>query len=304
MASSSEHGQTDTETATPTASSGIGRWATQTKAFALRNLRSMLRTKATIIWGFGFPAFWYFLSSLVFLPEAEDIGGTATLADVKGSTAVSLGLFGVLTVTLVAFAGGLSADLTTKRYRKLRSLPVAPSADFAGRYLAGVAVAAVAYVLVLLVGLADGAAYSLRGPGSIPVVAGTFLLFSLVGVSVAVLVTRLVEDSELVVGITNAILLVSFFLTGYNGTTPSLLPEQSQWLVNVAPNSLATRLQTWHLTDIPATTPPGVEEAGLTPPVLPVGVTFVALLAAWALGLGIAAAYLMDSAVYSGEGGE
>ncbi|WP_267163960.1 ABC transporter permease [Halovenus salina] len=302
MTSNSEHGQTDT--ATLTASSGIGRWLTQTKAFALRNLRSMLRTKATIIWGFGFPAFWYFLSSLIFLPDAEDIGGTATLADVKGSTAVSLGLFGVLTVTLVAFAGGLSADLTAKRYRKLRSLPVAPSADFAGRYLAGVAVAAVAYVLVLLVGLLDGAAYSLQGPGSIPVVAGTFLLFSLVGVSVAVLVTRLVEDSELVVGITNAILLVSFFLTGYNGTTPSLLPEQSQWLVNVAPNSLATRLQTWHLTDIPATTPAGLKEAGLTPPELPVSVAFVALLAAWALAFGVAAAYLMDSAVYSGEGGE
>ncbi|MFC7058164.1 ABC transporter permease [Halovenus salina] len=300
MTSNSEHGQTDT--ATLTASSGIGRWLTQTKAFALRNLRSMLRTKATIIWGFGFPAFWYFLSSLIFLPDAEDIGGTATLADVKGSTAVSLGLFGVLTVTLVAFAGGLSADLTAKRYRKLRSLPVAPSADFAGRYLAGVAVAAVAYVLVLLVGLLDGAAYSLQGPGSIPVVAGTFLLFSLVGVSVAVLVTRLVEDSELVVGITNAILLVSFFLTGYNGTTPSLLPEQSQWLVNVAPNSLATRLQTWHLTDIPATTPAGLKEAGLTPPELPVSVAFVALLAAWALAFGVAAAYLMDSAVYSGEG--
>lgn len=298
MASSSEHGQTGG--GTPTA----GRWVTQTKAFALRNLRSMLRTKATIIWGFGFPAFWYFLTSLVFLPDAEEIGGTATLADVKGSTAVSLGLFGVLTVTLVAFAGGLSADLTAKRYRKLRSLPVAPSADFAGRYLAGVAVAAVAYVLVLLVGLVDGAAYTLRGPGSIPVVVGSFLLFSLVGVSVAVLVTRLVEDSELVVGITNAILLVSFFLTGYNGTSPALLPAESHWLVNVAPNSLATRLQTWHLTDIPATTPAGVEQAGLTPPALPVGLGFVALLGAWALAFGGAAAYLMDSAVYSGEGGE
>jgi hypothetical protein len=46
------------------------RWFTQTKAFALRNLRQMLRTKATIIWGFGFPAFWYFLTSLLFLPDA------------------------------------------------------------------------------------------------------------------------------------------------------------------------------------------------------------------------------------------
>jgi ABC-2 type transport system permease protein len=279
-------------------------WFRQTKAFALRNLRSMLRTKATIIWGFAFPAFWYFLTSLLFLPDAEDLGPEVALAEIKGATAVSLGLFGVLTVTLVAFASGLGNDLTQKRYRKLRSLPVAPSADFAGRYLAGIAVAAVAYVLVLLIGLVDGASYTLHGPASIFVVTGTFLLFSLVGVSVAVLVTWLVNDSEIVVGITNAILLVSFFLTGYNGMTPGVLPQDTRPIVNLAPNSLAARLQTFHLTDTPASVPSGTQSGGLTPPSLPVGLEFLALLAVWAVVLGVAASYLMDRAIYSGEGGE
>jgi ABC-2 type transport system permease protein len=300
-----------TESVSADAGSGSGghpgsgrRWFTQTKAFALRNLRGMLRTKATIIWGFAFPAFWYFLTSLLFLPDAEDMGTEVALAEVKGATAVSLGLFGVLTVTLVAFAGGLSTDLTEKRYRKLRSLPVAPSADFAGRYLAGVAIAAVAYVLVLVVGWVDGASYALRGPASVVVIAGSFLLFSLVGVSVAVLVTWLVEDSELVIGITNAILLVSFFLTGYNGMTPGLLPSDTRQIVNLVPNSLAARLQTFHMTDTPAEVPAGTETGGLVPPSLPVGLEFVALLAGWAVVLGVAASYLMDRAIYSGEGGE
>lgn len=279
-------------------------WLTQTKAFALRNLRAMLRTKATIIWGFGFPAFWYLLTSLLFLPDAEDIGGAATLADIKGATAVSLGLFGVLTVTLVAFASGLSRDLTEKRYRKLRSLPISPTADFAGRYVAGVIVAAISYALVLVVGLLDGANYALQGLGSIPIVVGSLLLFSLFGVSVAVVVTQLVNDSEFVVGITNAILLVSFFLTGYNGMTPTLLPEDTRWLVNVVPNSLASRLQAWHMTDTPKTAPPGVESAGFVPPSLPVELPYLALLAAWAAVLAVTAAYLMDRAVYRGEGGE
>ena len=280
------------------------RWFTQTKAFALRNLRQMLRTKATIIWGFGFPAFWYFLTSLLFLPDAGELNSSVAIADIKGATAVSLGLFAVLTVTLVAFAGGLGNDLSQKRYRKLRSLPVAPSADFAGRYLAGVAVAAVAYVLVLLVGLVDGASYALRGPPSLLVVTGSFLLFSLLGVSVAVVVTWLVEDSEIVVGITNAILLVSFFLTGYNGMTPNLLPESSRPIVNIAPNSLAARLQTFHLTETPAELPVGAESGGLSPPGLPVGLEFVALLVGWAAVFAVAASYLMDRAIYSGEGGE
>ena len=303
MSSRSEFGQTETEVSDGSLPGG-GRWLRQAKAFALRNLRATLRTKATIIWGFGFPAFWYFVTSLLFLPDAGDLGPGVTLGELKGATAVSLGLFGVLTVTLVAFASGLGEDLTAKRYRKLRSLPVAPSADFAGRYLAGVAVAAVSYVLVLLVGFVDGAEYTLHGPGSVPVVAVSFLLFSLVGVSLAVLVTWLVEDSEIVVGITNAILLVSFFLTGYNGTNPGLLPERSRRIVNIAPNSLASRLQTFHLTETPATTPTGAQTGGVTPPSLPVGLEFVALLAVWAVALGVVASVLMDRAVYSGEGGE
>ena len=276
-------------------------WHRQTKAFALRNLRATLRTKATIIWGFGFPAFWYVLSSVLFLPDAESVGGPAVLADIKGATAVSLGLFGVLTVTLVAFAGGLSSDLTEKRYRKLRSLPVSPTADFAGRFLAGVVVAAVSYLLVVLVGLLDGAEYALRGPGSVPVVVCSFVLFAAVGVSVAVAVTWVVSDPEVVVGITNAILLVSFFLTGYNGTNPGFLPESSRQLVNVVPNSLASRLQMWHLTEAGRS---GATRGGVAPPSLPAGVEYVALLAGWAVVCGAFASYLMSRGIYSGEGGE
>jgi len=277
-------------------------WFRQTKAFAVRNFRAMLRTKATVIWGFGFPAFWYFLTSQLLLPSAGTVGGPAVLADLKGATAVSLGLFGVLTTTLVAFAGGLSHDIDRKRYRKLRSLPVSPSADFAGRFLAGIGVASVAYVLVLVAGYADGADYALRSPASVGVVVASFLLFSLVGVSVAVVVTWLVSDPEIVVGITNAILLVTFFLTGYNGMSPGMLPERARWLVNVVPNALAARIQSYHLTETSIVA--GDSAGSITPPALPSGPEHLALLALWALVLGGAATVLMDRGVYRGEAGE
>lgn len=277
-------------------------WLRQTKAFAVRNLRGMLRTKATLIWGFGFPAFWYFLTSQFFLPSAETLGGPDVLAVVKGTTAVALGLFGVLTVTLVAFAGSLTRDVTEKRYRKLRSLPVAPSADFAGRFLAGLVVAAVSYLLVLFVGYLDGAEYALRGAASIPVVLASFVLFSLVGVSVAVVVTWVVGDTDVVVGITNAILLVSYFLTGFNGMTPTMLPEGTRGLVNVAPNALAARVQIWHLTDVSATASGG--SGGVAPPPLPNGAEHLALLAGWAVVFGAFATYVMSRGIYRGEGGE
>lgn len=279
-------------------------WTTQTRAFAARTLRATLRSRATLIWGFCFPAFWYVLTSVAFLPGADSVGGAGTLAAVKASTAVALGLFGALTVTLVLFASGLGRDVSEKRYRKLRSLPVAPSADFAGRYLAGLAVAACSYALVLVVGYLDGARYALQSPASVLVVVGSLALFSLIGVSLAVLVTVLVADAEMIVGITNAVLLVTYFLTGYNGLMPGLLPERARMLVNVAPNALAARLQVWHLTDVPATVPTGAATTGVSPPALPVGPEYVALLLAWALALGAAAAVAMDRGIYRGEGGE
>lgn len=278
-------------------------WVRQTKSFALRNLRAMFRTKATIIWGFGFPTFWYLLTSFAFLPDAETVGGPAVLADIKGATAVSLGLFGVLTVTLVVFAGALTVDLTEKRYRKLRSLPVAASADLAGRFVAVLGVAAVSYCLVLAVGYLDGAAYAVRGVSSVVVVVGSFVLFSLVGVSIAVFVTWLVEDTDVVLGITNAILLVSYFLTGFNGLSPGMLPETTRDIVNVAPNALAARLQVWHLTDIQATAADG-SSSGLTPPSLPVGTGSLALLVTWAVLLCAFGIAVMTRGVYRGEGGE
>jgi len=279
-------------------------WTMQTAAFARRTLRATLRSRATLIWGFGFPAFWYVLTSVAFLPGAEAVGGAGNLAAVKASTAVALGLFGALTVTLVLFASGLGRDVGEKRYRKLRSLPVAPSADFAGRYLAGLSVAASSYVLVLILGYFDGARYALQSPVSVLVVVGSLALFSLIGVSLAVLVTVLVSDAEMIVGITNAVLLVTYFLTGYNGLMPGLLPDRARFLVNVAPNALAARLQVWHLTDVPATTPEGAASTGLAPPALPIGPEYVALLLAWALALGAAAAVAMDRGIYRGEGGE
>lgn len=280
-------------------------WTTQTRAFAARTLRATLRSRATLIWGFCFPAFWYVLTSVAFLPSADSVGGAGTLAAVKAATAVALGLFGALTVTLVLFASGLGRDVSEKRYRKLRSLPVAPSADFAGRYLAGLSVAACSYALVLVVGFLDGARYALQGPTSVLVVVGSLALFSLIGVSLAVLVTVLVADAEMIVGITNAVLLVTYFLTGYNGMTPGMLPDRARVLVNVAPNALAARLQMWHLADVPATAPEGAgASGGLAPPALPVGLEYVALLLGWALVLGAAAAVAMDRGIYRGEGGE
>lgn len=252
-----------------------------------------------MIWGIGFPSVWYVLTSRLFLSVPEsvpDARHAAVMAEMKAANAVSLALFGVLMVSLVVFADSLTADVEAKRYRKLRTLPVSPSADFVGRFLAATGFACVAYVVVVAVGALDGAAYTLRGPASIPVVAASLGLLSLVGLSLAVVVTHVVAQGEYVVGATNFLLLVGYFLTGFNGVVPGTVPERTRGLVNLLPNSLATRLQVYHTTDVAATGP-------FSPPVAPSDPVHVGLLFAWAGVLAAVAVIVMRRGIYARRGG-
>jgi ABC-2 type transport system permease protein len=263
----------------------------QTLAFARRTVMEYARDRSALFWGLLMPVGWYVLFGLA-------IGSAPDSPAARASMAVAFGVFGAFTVTLVNFTTTLSADLTERRYRKLRSLPVSPLADYVGRFLGAVLVAVVSFCLVLAVGATTGATYILRSPGSIAVIALALVLFSLVGTAAAVLVATTVTEGEYVVAVSNVLLLGLFFVTGYNGLTPGLAPGPLSQYVNLAPNALSTRLAIYHLTDVPT------NAASLAPPPLPSGPEYVALLAGYAFVLSTGAALLLGRRVYDADGGE
>lgn len=268
-------------------------WTQQSKAFAVRALREQFRSRAALFWALGWPVLWYGLTTRIFLAGVPVSG----LGVAKATVAVSIGLFGALTVSLVGFAQTLSTDLTQKRYRKLRSLPISPSADLLGRFLGGFALAAVSFLLVLLIGLVDGASFSLR-PLSVPVVVVSLVLFCVIGMAIATFIAAIIDQGEYIVAITNVILMVAYFLTGFNGVVPQLLPESTRWIVNYVPNALAARLQVAFLVDIDAA------RAAITPPALPTDPLYLALLVVYAVVLAGVAVIVMGRHVYAGDGGE
>jgi ABC-2 type transport system permease protein len=217
----------------------------------------------------------------------------------RGANAVVFGVFGAFSVSLVIFATALSADLKARRYRKLRSLPVAPSADVLGRFLGGLALAVVSFLLVLAVGVLTGGDLAVRAALSVPVVLGALVLFCLLAMGGAVVVASVLDDGEYVVGVTNMLTLALFFLTGYNGLVPAMAPGPVGGWVNLLPNALATRLAVYHL--VPLGTGAGTP---LVPPALPTGPAPVALLAGYAVAGVVVGAVVMRWRIYSGEGGE
>lgn len=264
----------------------------------LRSLREMFRSKIALFWAIAWPIFWYGLTMAVFIGDLpQDV-----MAIVKATNAINFGMFGALTVGLVTFAENISSDLEEKRYRKLRSLPISPWADLTGRIFAGFAMAIVSFLALMVVGYLHGAAFQLRSLGSIPIVVLALFLYCVIGMAIAVIVVSVVNRGEYVTAITTTLLLILFFVTGYNGVQPGFVPADTRSIVNVLPNSLATRMEVYHLTELGQLD--DIADSGLVPPELPGGPEHLLLLAGFAVALWGLSVAVMKYRIYDGEAGE
>lgn len=273
-----------------------GRWLSQTRAFARRHLRQYARSPVSLLFIVAWPAFWYLLIVHLLFVTGDPTG--EAVATAKAAFAVSFGLFGVFTVALTGVISTFTADIATKRYRKFRSLPLSPAADLAGRFTAGVGLSIGSYVGLLAIGYVDGAAFTLRHPWSPGVLLLGVVAFAAIGVVIAIALAAVVPRPEYATTGATALLLASFFGTGFNGVRPALFPGPPRWL-NLVPVSLITRLQLYHVV-----APAGLESAAFVPPALPAGppaVGMVALYGLAALSLGVV---VIDWGVYRGEAGE
>ncbi len=268
----------------------VAGWVRQARAFAQRYGRELFRNKVVLFWSVAFPVAFYLLTITVFV-DTSTIPSEA-LPYVKAGTAVSYGMFGAVIASLNSFGQQLAADFEADRYLQYRSLPLAPSADLAGRMVAGVVLSVVAFVAVLVVAMGTGAEFGIRGLVSGPLVVLAVVSFALVWMTLAVFIATLVRDTRYASIITISIALGSYFLTGFNGTDPASF-QGPDAILTWLPNTAATRLVSHHLVvpsgDIAA------EASTLDVPGVVLGVTQLSVYAAVAVALGIV---LMRRVVY------
>lgn len=280
----------------PASTGDVRRGIVQGRAFASRHLRQYARSPVSLVFLVAWPGFWYLLvAHLLFgVPGAD----AAAVAAAKAAFAVSFGLFGAFTVSLTGVVGTFTADIATKRYRKFRSLSVSPVADLVGRFTAGAVLSLASYAGLLAIGWLDGAAFALRGPWSPAVLLLGVVAFAAVGVASAMGIAALVPRPEYATTLATALLLATFFGTGFNGVSPGLFPGPG-WLLNVLPVTLITRVQLAHLV-VPGLADP----AAFGPPVLPAGPAALVMVAAYGAGALALGAGVVARTVYTGEVGE
>lgn len=267
----------------------------QARAFTERYYRQLTRNKGSMLFLVGWPALWYFLFSRLFLN-----GGAldeSMLSVVKASYAISFGMFGAFTVALNGFTTSFLGDIESKRYRKFRSLPIYPAADLAGRFASGFVLCCISYLSLLVIGYLDGAAFSIRGPLSIPVVVLSLFAFCAIGIIGALCLSTLVDSPQMATTVAMILLLLAFFVTGLNGIQANVFPGPT-WVLNYLPNTLVTRIQLYHFVDVDQ----GISNFDVG--ALPTSPTFLGLLVVYTVGLAGLGTLIMHKFVYGGSVGE
>jgi ABC-2 type transport system permease protein len=254
-------------------------------------LQQLRRNKLVVLLAVGWPIVWYFLTMVFFI---EDVPARQ-LSYVKASQGITYGLFGAFTVTVAVFAGEFARDLEGDRYRKLRAMPVSPTADLTGRFLAGTTLGAFSYVVTILAAYAHGGTFEVQQMGvvEIGILGLTFVLFCIIAMALALLLALVITKPEHMTTIAVVVVLVAFYLTGFNGTVPEVIGSDPTF-VNYLPNSLATRMQiaTWA----------GVDNVEfMTPPKAPTSLRYGAILLGYAVALTAVAVGIMNQFAYGGD---
>jgi len=119
-------------------------------------------------------------------------------------------------------------------------MAVHPSADFAGRVVAGLVVAALALIVGLGVGVLDSAPISVTGVLPVVVSLAAFLGLSVVFMAVAVPIVVAANNEQYAQFVLSLVAVFAFMLTGYNGMLSSVA-VLSESISGFLPNVLATR---------------------------------------------------------------
>ena len=229
VGSDSEDVATGKSTAAPVERTGSV-WASQAAGFTYRTLRDVARSWTVLGVAVGLPPVMYLL-----VTATREFDPTT-----KGLFAVGIAVLGAMIASLTVFGSQLAVDLEDDRFLAYRSMSVSPSADLAGRMMAGMMVAALALVFGLAVGILDGAPLGVGGVVPAVVSVTAFLGLSVVFMAAAIPIVVAANNEQYAQFALSLVAVFGFMLTGYNGMLPSVaILEES--MVQLFPNALATR---------------------------------------------------------------
>ena len=188
-----------------------------------KTIKEFLRQKTVLFWTIAWPVIWVLIGSFSFTSSTPD----DIVSHIRGSVTISMTVFALMTAVMGNLPGNIAADRERGLLSKLKTMPVSPWRDFAGRIIALLAFSSLAVIAVALVGYACGARLTLTMDSAWQSVC-FFLLISLASAGIGMIIGTFIKHVHGAimtgVGITVITAAISGVITPY-ASLPTVLQE-------------------------------------------------------------------------------
>jgi ABC-2 type transport system permease protein len=137
-----------------------------------KTIKELLREKAALFWTIAWPVIWVIIGSFSFTGSAPQ----AVIPYIKGSIAISMMVFALMIAGMSNLPASIAGDRANGLLAKLISMPIKPYKDFIGRISAVVILSFLAAALVIVVGIAVGARFTVTGVEILQAIGFIFLV--------------------------------------------------------------------------------------------------------------------------------
>jgi ABC-2 type transport system permease protein len=208
----------------------------QISATYIKGLKDNFMSKAALFWVIAWPAIWLLLAVFVFLrgvpPEF------AALA--KGQSTVSMVTFSIMVCGMTSLPANISEDRARGLFRKLKTMPVQPWKEAAGKILAVLTFGLVSAAIIIIIGLLLGARFNITFIGFLKSL-GFLLLGTLASAGIGLVVGSLIKSIQGAIMTGVGIAVVTSAISGvffqYSMLPPALQKFAQIWPM-AATNSL------------------------------------------------------------------
>jgi len=129
----------------------------QISATYFKNFNFYIREKAVLFWNIAWPTIILLLNNFLYARNyPENLTGS-----VRATTTIMMIVITIMISCISMLPGNISEDRVIGLFKKLISMPIKPWKDFVGRILSLMTFSLIAVLIVLAVGIASGARFSI-----------------------------------------------------------------------------------------------------------------------------------------------
>ncbi len=213
----------------------------QITATYIKGIKDNFMSKPALFWVIAWPAIWLIMTIFVFLR-----GVPAELMPItKGQSTISMVTFSIMVCGMTSIPANISEDRQRGLYRKLKTMPIQPWKEAAGKIFAILTFGLVSAAVIIIIGLSLGAKFFITPSGLLKSL-GFLLLGTLASVGAGLIIGSLIKSVQgsIMTGVGIAVITssISGIFIPYSILPPLLQKFAKIWPISSSNSAILTYL--------------------------------------------------------------